>query len=98
MLQLTCSGAPVRAHITAGVPFIIPLSYSKFSMVQTDYSPKTLWRLARDGHAVECILMPHAQHVGVFIRVNGQARDAASFPFHSDALRWAEEQRANISR
>jgi len=33
-------------------------------MVETDYSPKTLWRLERDGLAVECILMPHAKHMG----------------------------------
>jgi hypothetical protein len=66
-------------------------------MVQTDYSPKTLWRLERDGHVVECIFMPHAQHFGVFIRVDGHARNAASFPFQSDALRWAEEPPVNIS-
>jgi hypothetical protein len=67
-------------------------------MVDIDYSPKTLLRLERDGHVVECILTPYAQHVGVFIRVDDQARDAASFPFQSDAVQWAEEQRVNISR
>jgi hypothetical protein len=34
-----------------------------------DYFPKTLWRVERDGHAIECILLPHAQHFGVFVRV-----------------------------
>jgi hypothetical protein len=63
-----------------------------------DYSPRTIWRIERDGHDVECILMPHAQYVGAFIRVDGHARDAASLHFQSDALRWAEEQRVNISR
>jgi len=63
-----------------------------------DCSPKTLWRLERDGHAVECVLMPHATHCGVFVRVDGHADDAASFRFQSDALRWADEQRVNISQ
>jgi hypothetical protein len=62
-----------------------------------DYSPRILWRLERDGHTLACILMPHAQHCGVFIRVAGHACDAASFRFPSNALRWAEEQRVNIS-
>jgi hypothetical protein len=56
-----------------------------------------LWRLERDGHLIEAVLMPHAMHCGVFIRVDGHARSAAAFPFQSDALRWAEEQRVNIS-
>jgi len=60
-----------------------------------DNSPKTLWRI---GHTVQCVLMPHATHVGVFVRVNGQVRDAAAFPFLSDALRWAEEQQVSIGR
>jgi len=59
---------------------------------------KTLWRPERDEKTIECVLMPHAIYVGVFIRVDGHARDAASFPFQLDALRWAEEQRVNINR
>ena len=66
-------------------------------MLQADYSPKTLWRLERDGQAVECVLMPHATHCGVFIRVDGQVEDGGSFSFQSDALRWAEERRVSIN-
>jgi hypothetical protein len=45
---------------------MVPLSYASASAVlnmltfSPDYSPKTLWRLERDGYTVECILLPRA--------------------------------------
>jgi hypothetical protein len=69
--------------LTVGV---VPLSYASASAVlnlltfSSDYSPKTLWRLERDGYTVECRLLPRAQHVGVLIRVNGRLSMRAHIP------------------
>ena len=42
--------------------------------------------------------MPHAQYVAVVILVDGQGRSAKAFEHHTDALRWAEEQRVINAR
>ena len=64
------------------------------SFLEPDYTPRVLWRLQHKGHQMEARLMPHAQYVAVVILVNGQARTAKAFEQQTDALRWADEQRA----
>jgi hypothetical protein len=63
------------------------------SSLETDYSPRILWRLQRGEHVMEARLVPHAQYVAAVILVNGQLRAAQAFEHQTHALRWAEEQR-----
>ena len=73
LLQLTCSGATVRVICTTAVPIIYaqPFAFS-MSSLETDYTPRILWRLQRGEHVMEARLMPHAQYVAFVILVDRQ--------------------------
>jgi hypothetical protein len=63
-----------------------------------DNSTRLLWSVERDDHVVEAQVISHRAYTGIVIRVDGRPRDAKTFMHASDALRWAEQQRAIVLR
>jgi hypothetical protein len=63
-----------------------------------DNSSRLLWSVERDDHVVEAQVISHRAYTGIVIRVDGRPRDAKTFMHASDALQWAEQQRAIVLR
>jgi hypothetical protein len=66
--------------------------------LSADNGPRLLWSVERDDHVVEAQVISHRAYTGIVIRVDGRPRDAKTFMHASDALRWAEQQRAIMLR
>jgi hypothetical protein len=63
-----------------------------------DNGPRVLWSVERDDHVVDAQVISHRAYTGIVIRVDGRPRDAKTFLHASDALRWAQQQRAVMLR